>query len=254
MNPSAETEKPAVVLLHGFLSNRREVPVNGDNRGMFEYLSDIFYEYGISTVTMDFRGCGKSLGLPLGYCTPTSMIQDIVAVTSAPDMQCYFRNGFILVGWCQGAIAAMHAGILGLSNCLGISLLNPFADFRATLDKVYIGALQKALEMPLDGVIEITMASGRVKKVTTGFFQEMVMLEGLQRLSRVDVPVQIVHATEDRILPEQESFTEFLNGEADEYHRIATDHAFGVFGEEHCLDALAKIVSNFAIKISKASC
>lgn len=253
LSPAVTVRGPSVLLLHGFLSNRHEVPVRGDGRGMFTVLSNEFCNRGISSVRMDFRGCGESLGLPIGFCTPTSMVQDIIAVLRAPELQTYFRDGVVLVGWCQGAIAAMHAALLGLKACSGISLLNPFADFQSTLTKVYGRAVQEALLKSPEEFLEIVMASKKTRNVTAGFFQEMLAIEGLERLSSVSVPVQVVHATGDRILPQQDSFAEFLNKTKDEYHQISTDHAFGAFDEKNRLDDVAKIVSDFVVRLSNGA-
>lgn len=238
---------PVMILLHGFLSNRREVPVEKENAGMFEVLSHKLAEREISTVRFDFRGCGESSGLPLGACTPTGMVQDIISLVTSQELAPILQRGFILVGWCQGAVAAIHAALLGLQGCSRIVLLNPFVDFARTLEHVYGEQVcSKAIIAAPDSFLEIQMASGKYRRVVAGFFQEMFQIDERNFIRRVPVPVHTIKATRDTILPKQDAF--FVNhlnvgGTCD---LVDTDHAFGSFTKKHVLEEVTNLLNNLA--------
>ncbi|WP_120635265.1 alpha/beta fold hydrolase [Ruegeria sp. EL01] len=236
----------AVVLLHGFLSNRREIPVATENAGMFEVLAEKFAECEISTVRIDFRGCGESSGLPLGACTPTSMVQDVLSLGASTELAAVLGRGFVLVGWCQGAVAATHATLLGLQGCSRIVLLNPFVDYRTTLTHVYgKSACDKALASKPDAFLEIQVASGKTRRVLAGFFHEMFAIDEAHAISRVPIPVHIIKATRDMVLPKQDFFNSIVLELGSTCDLIETDHAFGSFTDTHDLDTVTNLVKKF---------
>jgi pimeloyl-ACP methyl ester carboxylesterase len=241
-----ESTFPAVILLHGFLSNRREIPVATENAGMFEVIAKKLAERSISTVRFDFRGCGESQGLALGACTPTSMVQDILSVVASDQTASVLNRGFVLVGWCQGALAATHAALLGLQGCRRIVLLNPFVELRRTLVHVYGEKVCVAsTRVAPDTFLEIRMASGKSRNVIASFFREMFQIDELDLISRVPLPVHILKATKDTILPNQNAFFADLKDFEGTCDLIDTDHAFGSFTNSHDLVALTEMLVKF---------
>lgn len=215
--PSSPTDR-AVVLCHGFLSNK--------NSSTNKALTRLLTEQGIATLRFDFFGQGESEG-PFEDITVGLALDQAKAALVWAAAQGFRRLG--LVGSSFGGLIALLAASEAASSASGLRCLAlkcPVPDFPAMLQ----------LEFGTDGLDEwrrshtipdVTGSPGRIR-LRYRFYEECLQYDGYKAASRIALPTLIVHGDRDELVPLQQSerLRESLTGRKHLLVVPGADHGF----------------------------
>ncbi len=177
---------PLVVLMHGFMANKRLEPLKSIARTL--------EEAGIASLRFDFDGHGRSDGK---FC-------DMTVLTELADAQAVydyaagldFVSKVALLGHSQGGVVAgMLAGTLGAEKVACVVQLAPAAVLR---DDALQGVLMNRHYNPQDPPAFLRVM---FHKVGRGYFIVAQTLPIYERSAAYEGPVCLIHGTADRIVP-----------------------------------------------------
>lgn len=161
-----QAPSPAILLLHGFATNKNEV--NNTNQQLAVCLA----RHGIASLRIDFRGYGDSAGKPEDFSI-SDMVNDAQRahqfLSSMPSVNSH-KVG--MIGFSLGAAVALLTSERVACHSLG--LLSPaltlLKDFTAFLGKDTIQQLSQ-LQNPTDS-IEITLPWRKIK-ISKAFYESL---------------------------------------------------------------------------------
>lgn len=185
--------RPAVLLLHGTASHRDEV---GD---LFRRLADSLAAEGVSSLRIDFAGCGES-DRPQTDFTVTSELDDARAafdwLSSHPDVD---PNRISVLGFSQGGMIAL---LLASSTPTAAGLITWSSGLIPVTTRTELFA--PLFEAGSDsGIADFGFAQFHFTRVWWDEFRS-ADLEAAAR--EIDVPVLAIAGSEDEIVPPRSSF------------------------------------------------
>lgn len=189
--PAGVMPFPGVVMLHGFTGSKHEI------RRLFVQQARALARFGIASLRFDFRGCGDSAG-EFHEMTVTGMQSDAhaawrwLAGQEGVDAERLGILGMSLGGMI--AALAMAAGLPARVAVLWAPVTNPR---RLVVNR---SSPDTQRQMMASGVADMNgWAVGR------GFVQEMMLADPLAALSRVPVPLHVLHGDQDPTVPHDDS-------------------------------------------------
>ncbi len=214
-------EAPAVLLLHGFASNKDEVA------GLYIRLSEELYKAGISTLRIDFRGWGEST-FPMELSSIDNMIQDteeaLQWLKSRKDISDIAIHGFSLGAGVAINVAGNNEDIkvMGLWSCI-----NSFEE-----------QLQELLEIDSNAV-SIAMTEGKAEfdlgwsKIVLGkdFIESLTMYNLQKSYSQFTGNVLIIDGAEDSLVTSLKTYRDIAPERTTTFAIENAGHIFAVFSD-----------------------
>jgi len=190
--PAQPTDR-AVVLLHGFLSNK--------NSTTNKTLTRAFLEQGLATFRFDFFGQGDSEG-PFERITVGTALGQADAALALVASRGYRRIG--LIGSSFGGLIALLAAADRANDgrLAGLALKCPVPDFEEML-RLEFGP-EGILEWKRTGTIPNVAGGGRVP-LHYAFYEDCARYRGYDAAKAITVPTLIVQGDRDEYVPLHQS-------------------------------------------------
>lgn len=190
-NPGGSRESPVVVLCHGFSTNKES--------NTYLLLEKALNEKGVAIFRFDFFGHGESEG-KFEDITVSEAVDDALQAVSFLKGKGFKRIG--LFGSSFGGMAAL----LAASKQPGLRLLvlkSPVSDslgkIAAEEDKVDVSEWRK------NGFIWHESSRMGRQKLNYSFFEDAEKVSGFEAAKKVKVPTLIVHGSQDKVVPVEQS-------------------------------------------------
>lgn len=226
--PRANYQGPVVVLMHGFMANKKLEPLKSIAREL--------EVRGIASLRFDFDGHGESEGRFRDMTVLTELDDARVVIEYIRQAGCY--NSIALVGHSQGGVVAgMLAGELGDE----IKALVQLAPAAVLKDDALQGVLMGKHYDPANPPETLNVFFHRVGK---GYFLVAQSLPIYEQSSRYLGPVLLIHGTKDKIVPHSYS---------EKYDQVYANSELQLYeGENHllskCRKAIVKQTVDFILK------
>ena len=222
--PQAEGQTPAVLLLHGFASQKDEV---GD---MYKRLAAALGSQGIASLRIDFRGWGESAGQMVessiqGQIEDAAAAYQYLTQLKFVDPARIGVVGFSLGGGIAIVSAAQHPEWYA-SMVVWSSVGDFYADFLASLGQENFEKAEQDGQVTIDlGWREVTLGAE--------FFKSLKLYELKQEISKYAGAFLAIAGTEDFSVAYVDGYLSAAQGSPKEKFVIeGTDHIFGVLGED----------------------
>ncbi|MDX3157106.1 alpha/beta fold hydrolase, partial [Streptomyces scabiei] len=223
----ADTRRPTVVFVHGFSSNRLELP-------NFVAMSRLLADHGIASVRFDLSGHGESdgdfFGVTItGEIAETRAILRTVRTFDFVDPERIGLVGMSMGGVVAGITAAEETGIGALC------LWSPAAVAPFELAKGYLKGRALAAEIEAKGYFD---ADGH--RMSQALVDDIVGLDVYGRSGTYTGPVRILHGDKDDIAPLEYArrYLDHYDGNAELEVVEGADHAWGTVPHRATLHGL----------------
>ena len=199
---------PAIVLLHGFTSNKNEDTIIGKNVGMFQYTAQRFSEAGFITLRFDFRGHGESDG-DFKELTISNLISDALAAINFITSQKKVNQEQIgVLGQSLGGLTAACVGCRN-NHIKSISLWNappyPFETF------VSLMGWESVRKVFVKDHITFNWEDKGRFTLKAEFFNDLIKISPLVEISKFNGSLLVVVGKNDQyIYPQQQMGEEFI--------------------------------------------
>ena len=225
--PSASEGCPLVILMHGFMANKKLQPLKG--------IAEALEAEGIASLRFDFDGHGRSDG-KFSEMTVLTELDDARRVFAWAEAQGFSR--IALLGHSQGGVVAgMLSGELGRDRVAALVQLAPAAVLR---DDALQGVLMGKHYDPKDPPEFLRVF---FHKVGRSYFTVAQTLPIYETSALYDGPVCLVHGKEDTIVPYRYS---------EQYHDTYRNSVLLLLeGENHILSKRRKEVVRIAVDFLK---
>ncbi len=221
-----------VLMLHGFLSTRQELPINNTKETMFSRTARVLAEQGYATLRIDFRGSGESEGA-WADTTFSSQMSDARAALAFLNKQASVDTKKIAVlGMSQGGLVA--ASIAATERSVrSLVLWSPVSAPAQTFTNMFGSAAITSGLASNGQAITIKLPWGAETQLKTGFFEDLFKINPVAEIALYSRPLLVVVGKKDTtVAPQPLSGQLFLN-----YHRgdekivvLDADHVFDIFG------------------------
>lgn len=214
----SQAKQPAVLLLHGYGSEKNEVG------GYFEKLAQTLDEKGVASLRIDFRGYGES-SIPSEASTLDTMIADAndawAWLASQDKTEDMYLHGFSLGGAISSAIAASISPSPKM-----VSLWSPAYEFKLEEIQKYAEQAQK------EDVVEIDLGWRKIKH-SAAFFDSMNEdTYSPSHIQHYEGPVFVIYGGKDELMSGKEKFENWLKKEQLSFKIYDDlDHILGSFDE-----------------------
>jgi len=203
-----EGKMPLVILMHGFLSNKKLEPLKG--------IANALEKDGIASLRFDFDGHGKSEG----------RFQDMTVLTELADAECVFNyvrsldfvDGIALLGHSQGGVVA---GMLAGKLKAEVKALVQLAPAAVLKDDALNGVLMGKHYDPANPPETLRVF---FRKVGRNYFTVAQTLPIYETSALYEGPVCLIHGTRDKIVPYSYS---------EKYHSTYKDSVLHLLEEEN---------------------
>jgi len=224
-------ERPAILLLHGFMGQKNEAPIIGINECMFERTARKLSEAGYITLRFDFRGSGESEG-KLEDTTFTGQISDTLAAIEFMRKNQHVNPKKIgLIGLSQGGLVAACAA--AKAHVGSVVLWSPLADPAYTcLQTMGSDVIEAAYEA---GSVTFMMPWGVECMLKRSYFEEIFTVFPLVEISKFSGPLLVIVGENDALVsPQPEWGYAYLIAHTgvEESHVLHADHLFDVLSGE----------------------
>jgi len=210
------TRWPTAVFVHGFTSNRLELPD-------FVRMSRLLEENGIASVRFDLSGHGESDGdffdvTVTGEIAETRAVIQAVRTLDFVDAERIGLVGMSMGGVVAGIVAAEEPGIGALC------LWSPAAVAPFEIGKGYLKGRSLAAEIEEKGYFD---ADGH--RMSASHVEDIAALDVYGRSGRYTGPVHILHGDKDGIAPLEYArrYLDHYDGNAELQIVEGADHAWG---------------------------
>jgi dipeptidyl aminopeptidase/acylaminoacyl peptidase len=234
-NPTAEREKPIIVLCHGFFRSK-------DGK-TFVGLEKILNERGISTFRFDFFGHGESEG-KFEDVTTSEAVDDVLKAIEFLKESGYGKIG--LMGSSFGGMASIIAASR-VNDLFVLALKSPVSDY-SSLFQAHENE-QEVKEIEKKGFTYITDSDGNKRKLNISFFIDAQKAKGYEAAKKIKIPTLIVHGDKDDSVPiEQSKKTASLMENCRLQVVKGADHGYS--NEEH-FNEMLDLISKFIVENSQ---
>jgi uncharacterized protein len=223
---------PTVLMLHGFLSTRQELPVNGTKETMFLRTARVLAEQGYASLRIDFRGTGESEGA-WPDTTFSSQISDAKAAVEFLSGQAQVDKGRIAVlGLSQGGLVAAATAAAD-RRVKSLILWSPVAVPAQTFGDM-LGKENIAKGLASKGeAITIKLPWGPETNLKTGFFEDLFQVNPIAEITRYSRPMLVVVGKKDTtVFPQPQAGGLYIKYHPGKEKLVAldADHVFDIFG------------------------
>lgn len=225
--PGGESPAPAVLMLHGFASQRDEVG------GLYARLADALAERGIASLRIDFRGWGSSPG-DMADTTVDSQLADALAtytwLANEPSVD-PARTG--LLGFSLGGSIAMLASAQVSQPPRALALWSSTHDLRQSFllemsEETFAAAAQnEAVEVDL---------GWRMVRLKRAFFDSLTKTDPPAALATFQGALLVVAGSEDSSAHSLDILTNRAGSTQKENMLVlGADHIFNVMGDSQAI-------------------
>lgn len=190
-SPGIRDEKIITIFCHGFTTNK-----DGNTNQQLEVILD---RVGLAVFRFDFFGHGESEG-SLDQITTSHAVDNVLKAAEFVQTLGYKKT--ILYGSSFGGMASLLAAP-GIKNLKAMALKSPVTDYPGSLfsrlNKSELDTWEK------NGYHTFIDGKGAKQRINYSFFQDAASLNVYQILSRISIPVLIVHGDQDEIVPVEQS-------------------------------------------------
>jgi uncharacterized protein len=244
VQPDARAPMPAVLMLHGFASQRHEV---GD---MFARLAEALAVRGIASLRIDFRGWGESAGAMMDS-TLDGQVEDARAAYAALRKQPFVDGGRIgVVGFSMGGtIACLLAGDAAPQSLVLWSATQDI--LTAMLDEL---GEENAETAARDGHVTVDLG-WRSVTLGHGFFESLARADIHDAYARYTGALLVVAGTEDSSAASLDGFREDARGALRASYLVpSADHIFNTLSGDLAIsnDVIAKTAAWLALTLAGA--
>jgi len=189
-NPTGDTTKPIIILVHGFSANK-------DARSL-RLIKELIDKKGISTFRFDIYGHGESDG-KLEDITISEGVDDVLQAINFLKQRDYKKIG--LVGTSFGGICCTVASV-NTKDLFVMVLKSPVSDFKELIDLKYSKEEIKNWEQKG----HIFLKDGEKKlKINYLFYNDFGNNNGYFSAPNIKSPTLIVHGDKDEEVPDYQS-------------------------------------------------
>lgn len=190
-NPTAEKEKPIIILCHGFFRSKDGKTYVG--------LERILNKKGISTLRFDFFGHGESEG-KFEEVTTSEAVDDVLSAIKFLKESGYGKIG--LMGSSFGGMASIMAASK-VNDLYVLALKSPVSDYSSLFrTQQNEQEVKKIKEM---GFTHITDIEGKKRKLNISFFIDAQKADAYEAAKKIKIPALIVHGDKDDSVPVEQS-------------------------------------------------
>ncbi len=233
-NPTAEKERPIIILCHGFFRSKDGKTYVG--------LEKILNERGISTLRFDFFGHGESEG-KFEEVTTSEAVDDVLNAIEFLKESGYVKIG--LMGSSFGGMASIMAASK-VNDLYVLALKSPVSDY-SSLFQAHQNE-QEVKKIKEKGFTYLTDIEGKKRKLNISFFIDAQKTNAYQAAENIKIPALIVHGDKDDSVPVQQSQrTASLMGNCRLEVIEGADHGYS--NEEHFQEML-DLISGFIVEHS----
>jgi len=190
-NPSSKTEKPIIVLCHGFST--------GKDGHTYVRLEEILNGESISTFRFDFFGHGESEG-KFEEITTSEAVDDILSAIKFLKECGYKKIG--LVGSSFGGMASIIAASK-INDVYVLALKSPVSDYTGMA--VAWNNEYEIKTWKEKGFIDVSGVDGERRKLNYSFYDDAEKVKGYEAAKKIKIPALIVHGSEDETVPIEQS-------------------------------------------------
>ena len=191
LNPTSDTNKPIVILCHGFSSSK-------DSK-TYTTLSKILNEKRISIFRFDFFGHGESDG-KFEDVTISRAVDDIINAVKFLRNKGYKKIG--LFGSSFGGISSIIAASK-ISGLIFLALKSPVSDYLESKNKTMT---KKQIQEWKNNGYTIYLGEHRTKfRLNYSFFEDSKNNNAYKYAKKINVPTLIVHGDCDERIPIEQS-------------------------------------------------
>lgn len=214
--PATKTQK-AIILAHGITANK-------DESGVFVELAELLKNNGFAVFRFDFRGSGESGGKSVDLTIQGEM-DDISAAIKKVKSSGYSHLGLLGASFGGGAAILYSSKHQGQLKCL--CLWNPVLNY----DHCFLHAItdwvkDKVGHMRRDFEEKGWTTLGSAKFVIgKQLFKEMENLFPFKELKKIMIPKIILHGTEDKHVPYEDS-KQYSEGVGELVTIVGASHGF----------------------------
>lgn len=190
-NPSGDTERPMIILCHGFTTSK-----DGRTNTLLE---ELLNKNSISTFRFDFFGHGESEGT-FEEVTISEAVDDAQRALS------FLRHlGFSLFG----LLGSSFGGIVSILTASKsdefdvLALKSPVSDYLGLL--IAQNQSIKIDKWKKKGSIPITGADGQSLRLNYSFYEDAERIRGYEAVKNIKIPTLIVHGDKDVTVPLEQS-------------------------------------------------
>lgn len=214
--PESKTNN-AIILAHG-------ITVDKDENGVFIKLAELLKDNGFAVFRFDFRGSGESGGKSVDL-TVKGEVKDIESAINEVKNAGYTHIGLLGASFGGSAAILYSSKHKGQLKCL--CLWNPVLNYdHCFLHAVTDWVKDKVGHMRLDFEEKGWTTLGSAKFVIgKQLFDEMEKLYPYKELKKIKTPITILHGTEDKHVPYEDS-KQYSEGVAELVTIVGASHGF----------------------------
>jgi len=235
--PANKTQK-AIILAHGITADK-------DESGVFVALAELLKDNGFAVFRFDFRGSGESEGKSVDLTIKGEM-DDLVAAVDEVKSAGYVQLGLLGASFGGSITIFYFAKHVGQVHCL--CLWNPVLNYDPCfLHPITPWVKNKVGHMKRDFEEKGWTTLGSAKFIIgKQLFDEMEKLFPYKELKKIKIPIVILHGTEDKHAPYEDS-KQYIEGVGELVTIVGAGHGFhekGVIQEKALQSTLAFFKKN----------
>ncbi|WP_299018490.1 alpha/beta fold hydrolase [uncultured Photobacterium sp.] len=233
--PENISKPPVVLMLHGFMGNRHELPVKDTEEGVYSRAARIMAEHGLASLRIDFRGSGDS-DAKWEDTTFSSQIEDANAAVNWIKSNNKVDNSKIgILGWSQGGLIASHVAKSNpniRSVALWAPVTHPFMTFSNLLGADLI--LEAAASDP-EKRFSATTPWGKNTTLKAKFFKEILTKNPIGAIADYQGPLLVIRGSQDNLVINTDAWMTYHDG-VEKLIEFDTDHVWSAFSGPEILD------------------
>ncbi|MEM1363722.1 MAG: alpha/beta fold hydrolase [Pseudomonadota bacterium] len=239
---------PVVLLLHGFVGSRDELPTDNFPNGVFAYAAARLAEAGFASLRLDFRGSGDSIrDMSFAETTFETQIADALAgLDYLSTLESVRGDQIYLIGWSLGGLIAATAA--GRSQTpKAVALWNGVADPQGTFGRsIGIENLKRGRHLAPDEALTTTLSWGPEISLQRGFFEDVATLDPLAEIAAYPGALLVIQGLKDtQVLPKDGAAYHAAHQGPGELWTSDMGHSFDVFETDETYRAVVDVTIAF---------
>jgi uncharacterized protein len=218
-----------VLLFHGFMSVRDELPVMNTDEGMFARTARILAEQGIASLRIDFRGSGESEGAWADTTFSGQTADALAAIDYLETLDTVDSSRIGVLGLSQGGLVAASAAARDSrvkTAILWSAVANPSTSYPGIFGTDVVEDV-----LANGDPVDYTMPWGASATLNQPFFEEIYTTDPIAEITNYEGPLLVVVGLRDDLVAPQpfmgELYTRYHTGE-NILVEVDGDHTFDV--------------------------
>lgn len=236
--PEQEAPSPIVLLLHGFISVRDELPIVNTDEGMYSRTARLFAERGYASLRIDFRGLGDSGGAWEDTSFTGQIADALAALDFIQTLDGIDADRIGVIGLSQGGLIA--ASIASDPRLDSVVLWSPVANPPDTYASI-LG--EQGIQAGLSSggaAVNLKLPWGAETQLRTAFFEDLYSIDPVAEIAQYDGPLMVIVGTTDDVVAPQPYYGQLYINYHPGIHRLIvledTGHVFNIVDGPERLD------------------